>query len=753
MFIKIRSVGLEEKNNTFEVSRTLKVLDLKQIICQRLKIEPDVQRLFFCGKQLENNYTLFDYNINQTSVIQLVVREPPVNQSGIEKKSLPNSTEEEPCCSSATSSTSDERTEDKSEESCYFKIGDYVDVKDSDCGFWLIGKLLKIKKDTKTVNLQDPNSPVQNDGLIYVVGFYQVSETTEVNLQAIRPHASEKIDFGRVTPGNKLLMNYNIEYPKERGYWYDVIVKEVKTSRRCNEVIGDIIVGIGKAVLKNCHLTFVDEIYTLKPYTLLVNRTSEDDKMMQMEPVMRAAPLYCIACKDNLKKCCKECGCRICGGKDNEDRQIMCDECDHPYHMLCLDPPMEAIPEDDNWYCPTCKTDENIIVGAGQELKNVKIKKSNSNRDWGKGYACVGRAKICNIVPIHHFGPIPGIEVGTSWLFRLQASESGVHRPSVGGIHGRDKVGAFSIVFSGGYEDDVDYGEEFLYTGSGGRQLKTENKRTANQSFDQELTRSNRALAINCNAELDDVNGAEAKNWKEGKPVRVLRSSRSKHSKFAPELGYRYDGIYKVVKYYPARGLSGFNVWRFVLRRDDIVPAPWTKKGKERIIKHNLKIIYPENYEEKISSSKGKRALTENFESNEPKSGPSKIEGNTGRMNKKIRITYELEPELKDLIASDTVNKKYWVECKDVLVNGKKVFLEKVEETFKCACCQDIVFNPITTKCKHNICKNCLQRSFALKVFQCPWCRTDLDKNCSMNVNKKLASTLLFLFPGYNTDR
>jgi len=33
-------------------------------------------------------------------------------------------------------------------------------------------------------------------------------------------------------------------------------------------------------------------------------------------------------------------------------------------------------------------------------------------------------------------------------------SEAGIHRPHVAGIHGRDSEGAYSIVLSGGYEDD-----------------------------------------------------------------------------------------------------------------------------------------------------------------------------------------------------------------------------------------------------------------------------------------------------------
>ena len=34
--------------------------------------------------------------------------------------------------------------------------------------------------------------------------------------------------------------------------------------------------------------------------------------------------------------------------------------------------------------------------------------------------ACVGRTKICSIVPPNHFGPIPGVPVGSAWKFRVQ---------------------------------------------------------------------------------------------------------------------------------------------------------------------------------------------------------------------------------------------------------------------------------------------------------------------------------------------
>lgn len=91
-----------------------------------------------------------------------------------------------------------------------------------------------------------------------------------------------------------------------------------------------------------------------------------------------------------------------------------------------------------------------------------------------------------------------------------------------------------------------------------------------------------RALALNCNTKFNDESGGEAVDWKAGKPVRVVRNYKlAKYSKYAPKEGNRYDGIYKVVKYFPEKGKSGFLVWRFLLRRDDPAPPPWDKDGQQ----------------------------------------------------------------------------------------------------------------------------------------------------------------------------
>lgn len=59
--------------------------------------------------------------------------------------------------------------------------------------------------------------------------------------------------------------------------------------------------------------------------------------------------MECIKCKDDPDTICKECGCYVCGGKQDDDKQLMCDECNNPYHMACLTPPLTEMPNVDDW--------------------------------------------------------------------------------------------------------------------------------------------------------------------------------------------------------------------------------------------------------------------------------------------------------------------------------------------------------------------------------------------------------------------
>jgi hypothetical protein len=90
------------------------------------------------------------------------------------------------------------------------------------------------------------------------------------------------------------------------------------------------------------------------------------------------------------------------------------------------------------------------------------------------------------------FGPIPGYPPGSHFASRRELFDAGIHRQLQAGIVGSDTEGAESIVLSGGYEDDEDYGNLIIYTGEGGRDAQT-----GKQIADQVLTRGNRALALN----------------------------------------------------------------------------------------------------------------------------------------------------------------------------------------------------------------------------------------------------------------
>jgi putative restriction endonuclease len=149
-------------------------------------------------------------------------------------------------------------------------------------------------------------------------------------------------------------------------------------------------------------------------------------------------------------------------------------------------------------------------------------------------------------LPERIFGHIPGYPEGSCFATRAAVAEAGLHRPPVAGIAGSGQYGATSVVIAGGYEDTQDFGDVILYTGHGGRDPET-----GQQRADQTLTRGNLALAY---------------NKLHGLPVRLIRGVRHP-SPYAPEAGYRYDGLYIVEDYWREVGKSGFYIWRFRLRK------------------------------------------------------------------------------------------------------------------------------------------------------------------------------------------
>ena len=50
-----------------------------------------------------------------------------------------------------------------------------------------------------------------------------------------------------------------------------------------------------------------------------------------------------------------------------------CEQCDSPWHLKCLDPPLDAVP-DGEWFCPDCEEDPGAAVGPWATAKKSKSK-------------------------------------------------------------------------------------------------------------------------------------------------------------------------------------------------------------------------------------------------------------------------------------------------------------------------------------------------------------------------------------------
>jgi putative restriction endonuclease len=172
------------------------------------------------------------------------------------------------------------------------------------------------------------------------------------------------------------------------------------------------------------------------------------------------------------------------------------------------------------------------------------------------------------------FGEIEGIAAGTEFASRADLAASGIHRPTQAGISGSTTAGADSIVVSGGYEDDEDYGDYLIY---GGQAENDPN--TKQQIADAGLNRGNLALVVSYN---------------KGLPVRVTRGLGSRQHT------YRYDGLYLVERWWPDRGRSGYKIYRFALRKIDDkpistpageLPLPSSNQEPDRVESYTTRIV------------------------------------------------------------------------------------------------------------------------------------------------------------------
>ncbi|KAF2155276.1 hypothetical protein K461DRAFT_276477 [Myriangium duriaei CBS 260.36] len=128
---------------------------------------------------------------------------------------------------------------------------------------------------------------------------------------------------------------------------------------------------------------------------------------------------------------------------------------------------------------------------------------------WARSAAVVGNNNLVN---------------GQWWPQQICMVRDGAHGSAMGGIAGRSGEGAWSVVMSSGnagngekYPDE-DHGDTVRYCGTDGENGKI-------SEFTQRLLET----------------------FQYANPLRLIRSSNCVHSRFRPEEGFRYDGLYKIV--------------------------------------------------------------------------------------------------------------------------------------------------------------------------------------------------------------
>eukprot|EP00268_Persea_americana_P034606 TRINITY_DN34228_c0_g2_i1.p1 TRINITY_DN34228_c0_g2~~TRINITY_DN34228_c0_g2_i1.p1 ORF type:complete len:536 (-),score=113.56 TRINITY_DN34228_c0_g2_i1:208-1815(-) len=333
-------------------------------------------------------------------------------------------------------------------------------------------------------------------------------------------------------------------------------------------------------------------------------------------------------------------------------------------------------------------TDGSVNVHHFQRNEERPDKAFTTDRAKRAGKANAASGKIFVTVPPDHFGPIlaendparkQGVLVGESWEDRMECRQWGAHLPHVAGIAGQSEYGAQSVALSGGYQDDEDHGEWFLYTGSGGRDLSGNKRTNKAQSFDQKFDKMNEALRVSC---------------KKGYPVRVVRSHKEKRSSYAPETGVRYDGIYRIEKCWRKVGIQGFKVCRYLFVRCDNEPAPWTS-DEHGDCPRPLPVI-PE-LEEATDITERKESPAWDYD------------------EEQWRWTKPPPVSRKQVLTGNPEDRKV---ARRAIKQAQNLSVrDKLLKEFSCLLCRQVMNLPITTPCAHNFCKQCLEGAFAGKTF------------------------------------
>ncbi|KAJ1918625.1 hypothetical protein H4219_002498 [Mycoemilia scoparia] len=296
-------------------------------------------------------------------------------------------------------------------------------------------------------------------------------------------------------------------------------------------------------------------------------------------------------------------------------------------------------------------------------------------------------------------GKIPGIPVGFSWLRRKYISKAKVHRPTQAGIAvAKGNYGSPSIVISGNYMENKDFGDSFVYW----KQVGSEGFEIWHYEFIRD----------------DD----EPAPW-------------------SPE-GQRRIHELGLTMYYEQENPLDVEARNRMLTdyKKSITPVTF-KSGQKKY----------GNYSNTGSSTKNSSSTTSVISKLRNKS----LSPTSPKYTPGVRwlVGWKNE-ELAELMRLDRQNARLWTQIQEKYLNKEKYQLyPTIKKYFKCKMCsQRVVQRPVTLTCQHTFCESCLS-DFIDKMppehhkqhLNCVVCKTSFAKQPARRFNPQTGRTEFFI--------
>ena len=142
-----------------KLSRLDNIEKVKQLVMEKMKVDPGRQRLLFQGKQLEDSYSLYDYDVKVNDIIQLIVRvdKQPLGES--QADNVPKSQD------SPSKKPKVKVVKEVSEATSeYYKVGEKIDCKDADTGAWFEAIINKVTQNDDVTGVDNLTYHIKYEG-------------------------------------------------------------------------------------------------------------------------------------------------------------------------------------------------------------------------------------------------------------------------------------------------------------------------------------------------------------------------------------------------------------------------------------------------------------------------------------------------------------------------------------------------------------------------------------------------------------